>query len=196
MWTQSYSRNHIWLEEALFLASTTLLPSRRGVWSAVALVPAVPSSLDDWPVRWLAWSQRLLYQELWGSRDLSFCLGPKGRFSWRCPFSFQHIWEEGYIFGMSWLLAMLLTYLEAYRPSSCCRLYPITQTKPRATINISPNLSQLATFSICMKRWLIGLCIGPDARQKANKISVFVPLTARVYTKDIRFSCSVWRKTF
>lgn len=170
MWTQSCSCNHIWLEEACFLPSTVLLPSRRGVGSAVALVPAVPSSLDDWPVRWLAWSQSLLHQELWGSPDRLFCLGPKGRFSWRCPFSFQHVWEGGYVFGTGRLLAMFLTYLEAYRPSSCCRPYPITQPKPRATINICPTLSQLATFSICMKRWLIGLCISTDARQKQIRL--------------------------
>lgn len=41
----------------------------------------------------------------------------------------------------------------------------------RATINISSNLSQLATFSICMKRWLIGLCVGTDARHKQTRLA-------------------------
>lgn len=93
-----------------------------------------------------------------------------GKVGWRCPFCSQHIGEGGYVLSMGWLLAMLFTHLEAYRPSSCCWLYQITQTKPCATINISPNLSQLATFSICMKRWLIGLCIGTDARQKQIRL--------------------------
>lgn len=147
-------------------------------------------------LRWPAWSQGLLPQELWGSPDLSFCLGPNSRFSWRCPFSFQHIGEGSYILGMGWLLAVLLTYLEAYRPSSCCRLYPITQTKPRATISISPNLSQLATFNICMKRWLINLCIGPDARHKQIRLVCLCHSPFRFIQKIPGFSCSLWKVTF
>lgn len=115
--------NHVWLGEVFCLASALLLPTDGVYGLPVAPVPAAPSSftpLDYWPGLRSFWV---------GSSEFSviFCVLPASRkVSWRCPFYFQHIWEGGYIYGLGWLLTMLFTRLEAYRPSSCHRLYQIT----------------------------------------------------------------------
>lgn len=55
-------------------------------------------------------------------------------------------------------------------PLKLLQAYQITLTNSHATINISPNLSQLATFSVCLKRWLTGLSIIRIARHKQIRL--------------------------
>lgn len=62
-----------------------------------------------------------------------------------------------YIFGMTPPLKLL-------------QAYQITLTNSHATISISRNLSQLATFSVCLKRWLTGLSVIRIARHKQIRL--------------------------
>lgn len=55
-------------------------------------------------------------------------------------------------------------------PLKLLQAYQITLTNSHATINISPNLSQLATFSVCLKRRLTGSSIIRIARQKQIRL--------------------------
>lgn len=145
-----------------------LLPFRWGVW--VCSHPCRCRSQQLCSVRLLAWSQRLLNQELWVPVIFCFVWDLKEGKAGDAHFIFSASKKGAYVLGVGWLLAMLLTCLEAYRLSSCCWLYQITETKPRATINMRPNLSQLATFSICRRRRLISLCISTDVRQKQIRL--------------------------
>lgn len=61
------------------------------------------------------------------------------------------VYNVVYIFGMTPPLKLL-------------QAYQITLANSHATINISPNLSQLATFSVCLKGWLTGLSVIRIAR--------------------------------
>lgn len=58
-----------------------------------------------------------------------------------------------YLFGMMPPLKLLLAY-------------QITLTNSHVTINTGPNLSQLATFRVCLERWLTGLSIVRVARHE------------------------------
>lgn len=55
-------------------------------------------------------------------------------------------------------------------PLKLLQAYQITLTNSHATTNISPNLSQLATFSVCLKRLLTGFSIIRIARQKQIRL--------------------------
>lgn len=66
----------------------------------------------------------------------------------------------------------------------------------RVAINISSNLSQLATFSICMKRWLISLRVSTDARHNQTRLVHLCYSPLRFMQKISRFFGSIWKKTF
>lgn len=125
--SQAGDCNHISLGEALCLAvGCHCLVDKgpwQGAWSWAFLSPH--GSWQPPTIRLWAKSQRLLNQELWVSCDLFllFLLRVYGKVS-QMPFYFQN-WERGYVYGLSWLLTMLFTYLEAYRPSSCHQLCQI-----------------------------------------------------------------------
>lgn len=65
----------------------------------------------------------------------------------------------------------------------------------RASINISSNLSQLAAFSICVERWLIGLRVGADARQRQTRLVHLCYSPLRFMQKIPTFFSSIWKKT-
>lgn len=58
-----------------------------------------------------------------------------------------------YLFGM-------------WPPLKLLQAYQITLTNSHVTINIGPNLSQLATFRVCLKRRLTGLSVVRVARHE------------------------------
>lgn len=51
-------------------------------------------------------------------------------------------------------------------PLKLLQAYQITLTNSHVTINIGPNLSQLATFRVCLKRWLTVLSVVRVARHE------------------------------
>lgn len=156
---QTGSCNHIWLGEAFCLACCL----SDGVYGLrVVPVPAASSGFT-WPgLRgfWIRSSEFSgIFCFVWGLEE--------GKPEMPTLFSTHlrrelHLWDG--------LVADNVVYILGWIPPLKLPLALSNHLQQaRATINISSSLSQLATFSICMKRWLIGLCIGTDAGRKQIK---------------------------
>lgn len=157
---QTGSCNRIWLGEAFCLACCLL----DGVYGLrVVPVPAAPSNFT-WPglrgfwIRSSEFSGTFCF--VWGLEEGT----PEMPTLFSTPLRRGLHLRDG-------LVADNVVYILGWIPPLKLPLALSNHLKQAcATINISSNLSQLATFSICMKRWLKSLCIGTDARHKQIKL--------------------------